>query len=385
LNQAIGKLSLIDEHKHSPQLLREPNQMETSNISAVHLVATWSKERIELTDLHPAMTIGQVKEQLYTMTRILAARQKWIGLSSTDLNKSGLTDDMILSEIKSKRPDIKIDPLHPQNRSISHCFILMGTPEEQMLIDPQTLPHVVDDFDLDFNAGSEEWLEHVATGCNLKKFTELTMINIINEPRPGKPLLVLDLDHTLLDFSSKKLIQATTDEIGDQSIKQMKRPFMDEFLAAAYKHYDLVVWSQTSWKWLEIKLIELGMLTNTSYKFCFVLDKTSMFSITSTKRDGSKVKHYVKPLQIIWSKFQHWNESNTLHLDDLSRNFALNLQNGLKVRPYYRKSNPKDVELLGLAQFLQIVALNATDFRLIQLENWLDVATGKKSLKDITR
>ena len=63
-----------------------------------------------------------------------------------------------------------------------------------------------------------------------------------------------------------------------------------------------------------------------------------MFAITSMKRNGQKIKHYVKPLQIIWSKFPNkWNASNTIHLDDLSRNFALNLDNGLKVTAYYRK------------------------------------------------
>ena len=28
----------------------------------------------------------------------------------------------------------------------------------------------------------------------------------------------------------------------------MKRPYMDDFLTKAYQHYDLVVWSQTSWR-----------------------------------------------------------------------------------------------------------------------------------------
>jgi len=367
-------------------------------------VATWGKERIELSDLHPAMTVGQVKEQLYVITRILPSRQKWIGLSSSSSSSLILTDEMILSEVKSKRPEIIHDSTIHRSL-IRHCFILMGTAEDKMLIDPQSIPTVVDDFDLDFNAGSEEWLEHVATGCNLKKFTELTVINIMNEPRPGKPLLVLDLDHTLLDFSSKPFTQqqqqtsSLSNGIGPSSsssstldtIQRMKRPYMDEFLATVYPYFDLVVWSQTSWKWLEIKLIELDMLTNRHYKFCFVLDKTSMFSITSTKRDGSKMKHYVKPLQIIWSKFQsHWNEKNTIHLDDLSRNFALNIHNGFKITPYYRKST-QDMELLALGPFLQLVAMNnnnnptTTDFRRIQWEYWLDVVTGKKTLKDITR
>jgi ubiquitin-like domain-containing CTD phosphatase 1 len=81
---------------------------------------------------------------------------------------------------------------------------------------------------------------------------------------------------------------------------------MDDFLTWAYKYYDLVVWSQTSWRWLEIKLTELGMISHPGYKICFVLDKTSMFKIVSCKRSGKKVEHSVKPLQIIWSKVSEW-------------------------------------------------------------------------------
>lgn len=48
--------------------------------------------------------------------------------------------------------------------------------------------------------------------------------------------------------------------------EEMKRPHMDAFLTAVYEHYDLCVWSQTSWRWLELKLTELGFLTNSNYR-----------------------------------------------------------------------------------------------------------------------
>lgn len=166
-----------------------------------------------------------------------------------------------------------------------------------------------------------QWIEHKAKEENLQKFTSHTEVRIINQPRIStnnkcKPLLVLDLDHTLLDFSARQLRDNAHSEhfIGsadDTVANNLKRPYMDEFLTWCYKYYDLVVWSQTSWKWLEIKLTELGMISHSGYKICFVLDKTSMFKIVSSKRDGRKVEHSVKPLQIIWSKFPHWNSTNT--------------------------------------------------------------------------
>lgn len=242
----------------------------SNDTTTITLIAKFGKECIELTDLSPEITVGQVKEALFTRTRVLPIRQKLIGLVAGAGNRP-VTDDVPLRDLKVKNTSGKNHYKDANKPIITHHCILMGTPEEEIFIDPHhrdDLPDVVDDFDLDFNAGSAEWYQHVANGENLKKFTEHTQIHIMHHPRPGMPLLVLDLDHTLLDFSSKILLTRHDADPGT-----MKRPHMDAFLTQCYQHYDLVVWSQTSWRWLETKLIELGMLTNAGYRFCFVLDK----------------------------------------------------------------------------------------------------------------
>eukprot|EP00568_Trieres_chinensis_P019134 CAMPEP_0183324820 /NCGR_PEP_ID=MMETSP0160_2-20130417/78035_1 /TAXON_ID=2839 ORGANISM="Odontella Sinensis, Strain Grunow 1884" /NCGR_SAMPLE_ID=MMETSP0160_2 /ASSEMBLY_ACC=CAM_ASM_000250 /LENGTH=388 /DNA_ID=CAMNT_0025492489 /DNA_START=11 /DNA_END=1177 /DNA_ORIENTATION=- len=360
-----------------------------SKFPPVTLVAKFGKEKIELSSLPPSTTIGQVKTMLTERTGVLPKRQKLIGLSLRPGSSASLRsknggsppDEAQISELKIKA----IGKKGAKDGRISHQFILMGTPEEEIFVDPhekEDLPEVVDDFDLDFNAGSDEWLQHVANGENLRKFTEATAVHIMNKPREGKPLLVLDLDHTLLDFSSKSLQRANSFVVGDESAAKLKRPHMDEFLTSAYKHYDLCVWSQTSWRWLEVKLTELGMLTSPTYRFCFVLDKTSMFKIVSMKRDGTRVEHHVKPLQIIWSKFPRWGSHNTVHLDDLSRNFALNIGSGLKVTGYYRKKSSarKDCELLGIARYLEELAAKEINFDNVDFSLWADVISGKRSL-----
>ena len=125
------------------------------------------------------------------------------------------------------------------------------------------------------------------------------------------------------------------------------------------------------------KLVQIG------YKFCFVLDKTSMFTVKSTKRHGSSVVHHVKPLQIIWTKFPRWGSHNTVHIDDLSRNFALNLSSGLKCKAFYRKKSSarRDSELLGLAKYLEELAIAQVDFDAIDFHVWQDVVSGKRTLK----
>ncbi|CAB9496913.1 Ubiquitin-like domain-containing CTD phosphatase 1 [Seminavis robusta] len=358
---------------------------------AFTLIAKWAKERIELSSLTPETSIGAVKEMLKERTGVLPKRQKLIGLTvaKTPGGPSSLTDQVVLQELKVKKPKGKTNglPMDNTTNNIVLEFILMGSKEEEIFVDPQDkddLPDVIDDFDLDFNAGSDQWLRHVANGENLKKFTEKTVVHIMNEPRPNKPLLVLDLDHTLLDFSSRVLQRDATASRATVA-NAMKRPYMDQFLTAVYQHYDLVVWSQTSWRWLETKLIELGMLANPGYKFCFVLDKTSMFTVTSTRRDGSSVTHHVKPLQLIWSKFaDRWSSSNTAHVDDLGRNFALNLGSGIKISAYYRKKSSarRDAELLGLSRYLEELACAGVDFDTVDFSKWQEVVSAKRNLTD---
>mmetsp|Transcript_27164 Transcript_27164/g.45312 ORF Transcript_27164/g.45312 Transcript_27164/m.45312 type:complete len:378 (-) Transcript_27164:92-1225(-) len=346
-----------------------------ANSNGITLVAKFGKTQIVLENLNVSTTVAQVKELLSERTRVLPKRQKLIGLSAASGGK--MNDDTILSNLKTTK-----------RKSSGHLnFILMGTPEEEILVDraEDDLPDVIDDFDLDFNAGSTGWLNHVANEGNLKKFTDQTSVFIMNEPRGNKPLMVLDLDHTLLDFSSKTLQRDSDRRVGNGAAEAMKRPHMDSFLTTAYLHYDLVVWSQTSWRWLETKLTELGMLTNPGYKFCFVLDKTSMFAITSTKRDGSAYKHQVKPLQLIWSKYPRWGAHNTCHLDDLSRNFALNLTCGLKVTAYYRKrtAGRRDAELLGLGGYLERLAQSGMPFDKVDFNRWVEVVSGKMALEAV--
>lgn len=209
-------------------------KVEQSHLTTVTLIAKFGKEKYALEDLAPDTTIRSVKKMLQERTRILPKRQKLVGLIAKEGGAKGVIDELTLK-------DLNVKGKASGDSTITHHFILMGTPEEEIFVDPQEredLPDVIDDFDLDFNAGSDEWLQHVANGENLKKFTEHTEVFIMNPPRESKPLLVLDLDHTLLDFSSRELQR-------DQSISRavdMKRPFMDQFLTKCYQNYDLVVW-----------------------------------------------------------------------------------------------------------------------------------------------
>ena len=83
----------------------------------------------------------------------------------------------------------------------------------------------------------------------------------------------------------------------------------------------------------------------------------------------------VRPRRLIWDKVDGWNAANTLHLDDLSRNFALNPRSGVKCKAYHRdKPNAaRDAELPALAAYLAHVARASKGLSAFDHGKWRDV------------
>lgn len=49
---------------------------------------------------------------------------------------------------------------------------------------------------------------------------------------------------------------------------------------SAYLNYDIAVWSQTHWRYVESKLTELGIIgVERDYKISFIIDKSPMFTV----------------------------------------------------------------------------------------------------------
>ena len=112
---------------------------------------------------------------------------------------------------------------------------------------------------------------------------------------------------------------------GCTSFSKRKPSCTDGADVSVYQDYDIVIWSQTHWRWLETKLVELGILGgDANYKICFVLDRLPMFpvclstkaiaysQIFAMKSDGSLYKHEVKPLDYIYHTFPQWCVSQDL-------------------------------------------------------------------------
>eukprot|EP00512_Aurantiochytrium_limacinum_P005502 CAMPEP_0171514686 /NCGR_PEP_ID=MMETSP0959-20130129/2993_1 /TAXON_ID=87120 /ORGANISM="Aurantiochytrium limacinum, Strain ATCCMYA-1381" /LENGTH=351 /DNA_ID=CAMNT_0012053061 /DNA_START=143 /DNA_END=1195 /DNA_ORIENTATION=- len=250
-----------------------------------------------------------------------------------------------------------------------HVIKMMGSPDtlidemEEAAAEAAAGAQILDDLDFDYShADLEAELRMAEAREALADRIETTVIHVMNSPREGKGLLVLDLDHTLLDFSYRK---------HSSSPEDLKRPFMDEFLATAYRHFDIVAWSQTRWHYVELKLTELGIISHSEYKICFALDRTSMFKVTR-ERDGETKRHEVKALELIWAKFPQWSAKNTVHIDDLARNFAMNPQSGLQCTAFKRRRSRSvnDRELLEIGAYLEHIAETEEDFSRLDHSKW---------------
>ncbi len=123
----------------------------------VTMIAKYGKQKFELSCLPSTSTsVGDLKEMLHEKTGIKPKRQKLIGLKRGihSFSSAAVDDDTMLSDLK-----VKGGAVTESSIVVVHQFILMGTPEDKIFVDPSEkadLPSIIDDFDLDFNAGSEE-------------------------------------------------------------------------------------------------------------------------------------------------------------------------------------------------------------------------------------
>lgn len=313
-------------------------------------------------------TVQDLKAILFSMTDVPPERQKILGLAKGKLP----IDSTSLGEIVYPPASLRDSP-HPATGEKRITINLIGTPLDQTFKDPELEQSKGDGKggkgeslgDIDYSdAEIVKTLETVPSKDShalLKLESAISRFSrtfpIMHQPRKNLKggLLVLDLDYTMAD--TKRLLHYQI------SAREAERPGLHEFLTAVYPYYDICVWSQTSYWWLEAKLTEMGCLSHPGYQISFVLDRTPMFSVryhpknenVTSSSNGNKVKktkHEVKALEIIWRRFPDlFGSHNTIHIDDLSRNFAMNCLSGLKIKPYKHSPRP-DTELPALRDYL---------------------------------
>ncbi|GAB2283554.1 hypothetical protein Dimus_018061 [Dionaea muscipula] len=283
-------------------------------------------------------TISELKRRICEVTNVLPKRQK---LLYPKVIGSKLSDDSTLLFQVPLKSSLKMT--------------MIGTVEDKLIADPVDCPEVVDDFEL----GQDEVVEikdKVVNQQKLRRRIEQYKIKLQNPCRKGKKLLVLDIDYTLFDHRSPA-----------ENPLELMRPYLHEFLAAAYADYDIMIWSATSMKWVELKMCQLGVLNNPNYKITALIDHLGMITVQADSRTFD-----CKPLGLIWAQFpQFYTSQNTIMFDDLRRNFVMNPQNGLTIKPFRKahSNRDNDQELMKLSLYLLAIA-ELDDLSTLDHGNW---------------
>ncbi|XP_023885425.2 ubiquitin-like domain-containing CTD phosphatase [Quercus suber] len=273
-------------------------------------------------------SVGELKRRICELTTVLPKRQK---LLYPKLIASRLADDSVLLSQLPLKSSLKMT--------------MIGTIEDDLLVEQVDSPEVIDDFEL----GNEEAVEvqikdKDVNKQKLRRRIDQYKIELKNPCREGKKLLVLDIDYTLFDHRSTA-----------ENPLELMRPYLHEFLTAAYAEYDIMIWSATSIKWVELKMGQLGVLSNPNYKITALLDHLAMITVQSDSRGIFDCK----PLGLIWAQFpEFYSSKNTIMFDDLRRNFVMNPQNGLIIKPFRKAhaNRDNDQELVKLTQYLLAIA-----------------------------
>ena len=306
------------------------------------ITVKWSGQKIDISDLHGPTTLSQLKQVISTRTGVLPERQKLLGVRYPPAVSD--TGSLTLQELGVKN---------------GAKLMMMGSREETIAAAqevPADLPEIINDFDIKYDDipvdSRQEFLAKVSR--RVKDYP----IKILNEPRPGKKLLVLDVDGTLFDNWS----------VGEKG-SDLMRPYLHEFLTNLYPHYDLMIWSATSMKWIEAKLSLLGVSSScSSYKFVCYLDSGALISVQTPERGLVNTK----PLGVIWGKFDGvYTSSNTIMIDDCRQNFLMNPRNGLRVRCFRdaHTNQATDRELEELSRYLMRL-VDVTSLEEVEHTGW---------------
>ncbi|EPQ10383.1 Ubiquitin-like domain-containing CTD phosphatase 1 [Myotis brandtii] len=197
------------------------------------IIIKWGGQEYSVTTLSEDDTVLDLKQFLKTLTGVLPERQKLLGLK---VKGKPAENDVKLGALKL-RPNTKI--------------MMMGTREESLedvLGPPPDNDDVVNDFDIE-----DEVVEVENREENLLKISRRVKeykVEILNPPREGKKLLVLDVDYTLF--------------------------------------------AATNMKWIEAKMKELGVSTNANYKITFMLDSAAMITVHTPRRGLIDIRPFMK-------------------------------------------------------------------------------------------
>lgn len=174
----------------------------------------------------------------------------------------------------------------------------------------------------------------------------------------GRPLLVLDIDETLISSQERELDYPASYRLGKFFV--YLRPHLKSFLTDVAVNFDTSYWSSGSPDYVHTLT---GWFTDlAAVEPLFVWDSTRC----TPRRDFTHQEWYhLKDLKKL--KRKGFQLSRVLIVEDEPRKVGRNYGNAIYVKPY--NGEREDVELPLLAAYLAQIK-NTSDFRTIEKRSW---------------
>jgi hypothetical protein len=211
-----------------------------------------------------------------------------------------------------------------------------------------------------------------------------------------KPLIILDLDETLV-YTSLVKIQGMKPMLKfyHSGLKHYiyKRPYIEEFLKFCFENFDVAVWTAAEEHYARMILDEiLKMFKDMNLVRNFYSSKTLQVFTFTRNRCIMTIDPFSNPKSEFCTKYvinvkdlkkvfrrnfdgKKYDKRRTLVIDDTRGSFSRNYGNGIHIKEF--KGNIKDDELDKLVKYIGYLLRLDCNWRSVDKRNWVEFANLK--------
>jgi TFIIF-interacting CTD phosphatase-like protein len=172
--------------------------------------------------------------------------------------------------------------------------------------------------------------------------------------------VLLDLDQTLISgeeykgFKHENRLDKFEVKLMDKEYIVFARPHLQQFLDFLFKYFNVSVWTAAS-KSYALFIIDNFILTKPNRRLDFMF-----FSYHCNY--SVKCKKGLKGLNVLWENFKltHYNESNTIIIDDNPEVKSIQKCNCYNIKPFYALKNGSENDTALVELEKQLVGLLST-------------------------
>ncbi|RZK15941.1 MAG: phosphoprotein phosphatase [Hymenobacter sp.] len=182
------------------------------------------------------------------------------------------------------------------------------------------------------------------------------------------PLLILDLDETLIHASATKIREEADFQVLHYFV--YKRPGLAAFLNSCAQHFKLAIWSSASDDYVQA-VVEQILPPSITLEFIWGRSRCTPFATPQIDEygyynlDGTSSYEYAKRLKKV--RRRGFSLSQTLIVDDTPAKVQQNYGNAIYIKPYL--GSTEDEELSYLLPYL-LTLKNEENFRIIEKRHW---------------